>query len=352
MIPDLTSGAEAKPRQPLKFRRIATEEAFATHELLDALHGLTLGMAYDPDVEFLRLLLEDTPLGNRVRPQLTDFEYRLREMDEYGVDMHVLSITSPGVQMFEPSRAVDLSKLLNEQVSLVVKAHPKRFAALAAVAPQDPVRAACEIERAKNVLGLCGVIINSHTNGEYLDQEKYWPILEAAEALEMPIYIHPRAPTAECAKPYRSYGLEGAIWGYQVEAGGHAARILAGGVLDRYTKLKIILGHGGEGIPFWLPRMHYMYEASRAGRHRGSLTIPEYFERNFIVTTSGMNDAKVLQFLMEVCSPSRVMWAIDYPYQKTPEAVEFMDRANISRVFKQMIYAGNAERVFKLTVPK
>src|SRR5690606_36859230 len=135
-----------------------------------------------------------------------------------------------------------------------------------------------------NKLGLHGIVIDSHTNGEYLDQEKFWPILEAAEACGAPIYIHPRTLPAGSVKPFQDYTLETAMWGFQAETGLHGVRIICSGVLDRFPNLKIVLGHMGEGIPFWLWRLDFMHGN---GRKRPSLPMKpsEYFLRNFWITT-------------------------------------------------------------------
>ncbi len=120
--------------------------------------------------------------------------------------MQILSLTSPGVQVFEAALATRLAAASNDALAEAVRAHPTRFAGLAAIAPQDPTAAAREIERAAQTLKLNGLIVNSHTKGEYLDADKFWPILEAAQALDMPIYLHPREPAASWVAPYLDYG--------------------------------------------------------------------------------------------------------------------------------------------------
>ena len=175
------------------------------------------------DLSLLRTIYDD-PLkgtaGAELLRQLLDLEdERLRIMDASGVDMHLLSLTSPGVQMFDADTATELAAISNDVLRSTIARHPSRFAGLASFAPHSPKRAAKEMERAINTLGLQGFIVNSHTNGEYLDDPKFWPILEAAEHLRRPLYIHPRAPSDGMADPFRSYGIEGAMWGYGVETG-------------------------------------------------------------------------------------------------------------------------------------
>ncbi|HEY5017737.1 MAG TPA: amidohydrolase family protein, partial [Streptosporangiaceae bacterium] len=273
---------------------------------------------------------------------------RLRIMDEQGVSMQVLSLTAPGVQTLPASQAVPLAALVNDRLAEVIGRYPDRFAGLAAIAPQDPAAAAAEIGRAVGSLGLNGAVINSHTGGEYLDEEKFWPIFEAAEAARAPIYLHPRSPSAQMAGPYRKFGLETGIYGFQAEAGLHAIRLICSGVFDRFPGLTIVLGHLGEGIPFWLWRVDYMHpvRSSRHGRPKLELTPSEYFKRNFAITTSGMNWHPALRFCIEAVGADNIMFAIDYPYQLTQGAVDFMNDAPITAEDKHKVYHRNAERIF------
>jgi 5-carboxyvanillate decarboxylase len=235
----------------------------------------------------------------------------------------------------------------NDLLAELTRRRPDRFAGLATIAPQDPGAAGREIERAMTTLGLNGVMINSHTADEYLDEDKFLPIFEAAHAFDAPIYIHPRAPSSGMVAPYLKYGLETAIWGYGAETGLHGVRILMSGLLDRFPKLKIILGHMGEGIPFWLWRIDYMHRHG-SGRRPLQRTITDYFRDNFVITTSGMQGPEALRFCIELLGAKNIMWAVDYPYQETPGAVDFMDQVEIAEDDREDIYWRNAERVFRL----
>ncbi|WP_129793773.1 amidohydrolase family protein [Sphingosinicella sp. CPCC 101087] len=330
-------------------RRIATEEAFATPEQLEALADRIAAGDDSADAPFWGMMAGSAnPFAQRVKRQLLDLDdERLAIMDAEGVDMHVLALTSPGVQMFAPDRAAAMARDSNDRLAELVARHPRRFAGLATIAPQDPEAAALEVERAMGKLGLNGVMINSHTNDEYLDEEKYLPIFEAAAASGAPIYLHPRAPSRGMAGPYLKYGLETAMWGYGAETGLHAVRLIMSGVFDRFPGLRLVLGHMGEGLPFWQWRLDYMF-ASGSNRPKLELLPGEYMRRNMAITTSGMNWDKALAFCIEAVGIDNIMWAIDYPYQTTPEAVEFMDRAPLSDEDRTKIYAGNAERIFNI----
>ncbi|MDR3721007.1 MAG: amidohydrolase family protein [Candidatus Acidoferrales bacterium] len=331
------------------YRRVATEEAFSIPEQMDAQRELVATtQEYDPDL-FLWKIQTD-PSGPVYHNLLDLFEQRLRTMDEYDVDMHLLALTSTGVQMMSPEKGTAVAAIGNDRLHDAIQRYPDRFAGLATIAPQDPAGAVKEIERAITKLKLNGVMINSHTNGEYLSERKYWPILEAIAAHKVPLYIHPRAPIPLMAKAFRTDHLEHAIWGYQAETGLHGLRIITSGVLDHFPGLQIVLGHMGEGIPYWLYRLDFMHGRVRIpfDRPKLKLTPSEYFKRNFYITTSGMNWEPTLKFCIEAIGADRIMWAVDYPYQDHPDAVDFLDAARISEKDKQKIYHENAERVFKL----
>jgi 2,3-dihydroxybenzoate decarboxylase/5-carboxyvanillate decarboxylase len=344
----VSTPALALPKNQL---RIGTEEAFSTKEHIAAMKKLVDDNPQVTrwDYKLWRMmtsnLLADTPA------RLLDLEgVRLKEMDEYGVTMHLLSLTSPGVQLLDRDTAVGLATSTNDELAEVIARHPKRFAGLAAVAPQDPVAAAKEIERAKTKLKLNGVIINSHTNNEYLDDKKFWPIFEAAEANDMPIYIHPRTPSDQMRAPFDDYNMGSAFWGYGMETSTHFVRIMMSGALDRFPKLQIVLGHMGEAVHFWIWRLDYM---SRAGRQRGETPakkLPsEYMRRNLKITTSGQENPDALRYSIDTLGVWNVMWAIDYPYQETPGAVYFMDNAPLTQPERDAIYWQNAKRVFNIT---
>lgn len=355
------------PNPPTHLRKIATEEAFNIPEIAEAIRrevrrGGTnldlklLAQIYDapPSTlsaeEIARIPTADRDRSSATKlPRLLDLDtLRLADMDANGVDMHVLSLTLPGVQIFARDAAVALARLANDRLADAVRRHPTRFAGLASFAPQDPVAAAREMQRAIAELKLNGFLVNSHTDNGYLDEERFWPILEAAESLDAPLYIHPRAPSDGMAAPFRDYRIEGAVWGYGVEVGTHILRLIFGGVLDRFPRLRIVIGHMGEALPFWMFRFDFMGRpGARAGR-KNQLKPSEYFQRNIAITTSGIEDPLALRFCIEKIGVENVMWAIDYPYQPTAPAVAFIENAPLSAEERSLVAHGNAERIFKI----
>lgn len=335
---------------PSRIRLIATEEAFAPQEYLD---------------EFLRVTKNvDTPVARYLQiyyrkpefvQQLTDMEYRLSVMDRYDVNMHLLSITSPGVQAFDSELGCDLAVLTNDKLAAIIKKYPTRYAGLAAVAPQSPQRAAREVKRAMTELKLNGIIINSHTHGEFLDDPKFWPILEAAVTHDATIYLHPTFPADSMMAPYSKYGMMGALWGFQAECSLHVVRMILGGVFDQFPTLRIALGHLGEGLPYWLSRLDNRYQnilkrggLQSLGMKKLSRLPSEYFMTNFYVTTAGMNSNAPFEYCLNLLGPDRVLFAIDYPYEQTDDATTFIRAARPSPEIMRKVCYGNAEKLFKI----
>jgi 2,3-dihydroxybenzoate decarboxylase len=223
---------------------------------------------------------------------------------------------------------------------------------LAAVAPQNPPEAAKELERGVRTLGLKGAIINSHTLGEYLDDPRFWDIFAAAEALDVPMYLHPNSPSAGLIQPLLQRGLDGAIYGFGVDTGMHLLSIITSGVFDRFPKLKVIVGHLGEALPFWLFRLDYMHRATVNSKRYAVLKplqrkISDYMRENVYVTSSGMAWAPAIQFCQQVLGADRVMYAMDYPYQFEASEVTEMDAVGTD-LDRRKFYEVNARAVFKL----
>lgn len=342
------------------YRRIATEEAWLPPEMaktyLRAIHDKSI-----PDPGFQSLwgffAGSQSERASTLFRRIQDIgDARVQDMDMLGTDMHILSLTCPGVQPFDPSTGSALATATNDQLAEAIRRHPTRFDGLAAVAPQDPKGAAKELERAVTKLGLKGVIINSHINGEYLDDPKFWDVLAAAEALDVPLYLHPNTPSAQMVQPFLSRGLDAAIYGFACETGLHALRMIVGGVFDRFPKLQVVLGHLGEALPYWLYRIDFMHGGIvRSDRCAGARPLQrkpsEVLRQNFHYTTSGMCWEPAVMYVHQLMGADRLMYAMDYPYQVVPEEVTAMDALPISAEHKKMFFQTNAERLFRLRAP-
>ena len=338
------------------YLRIATEEAFAPSELVTQWRKLLERGVDNPGFQSLSgfYMNSTTPRATAVLERLQDLgERRLADMDATGVDKQIVSLTAPGTQVFDKDLGVAMATLANDQLAEACRRHPDRFVGLTAIAPQDPEHAAKEIERGARQLGFKGVIINSHTQDEYLDDPKFWPIFEAAEALDTPIYLHPTGPSRGLIKPLLDRGLDGAIFGFAVETGTHLLRIIVAGVFDQFPNLKMVVGHLGEALPFWLYRLDYMHAATvRSQRYESMRPLAkkpsDYLRDNVWVTTSGMAWAPAIMFCREVLGPDRVLYAMDYPYEFELDEVRVHDQLPIGFAEKKALYQTNAEHVFGL----
>jgi 2,3-dihydroxybenzoate decarboxylase len=321
-------------------RRVALEEAFWYD-------GLTTPRAAPG-----RRPLFAPGAQERYARRLTDFtEYRLPEMDEYGIDVQVLSLTSPGVQAQPDAQvAVDDARRANDFLAETVARHPGRFAGLAALPLQDPDRAAAELRRAVRELGLRGALVNDHTLGHYLDEEPYAVVWAALQDLGVPLYLHPGLVPADDWHVLRGRPeLEGPTFSWAATTGGHAMRLVYGGVFDRFPGATVILGHMGEFLPFQLSRLD--------ARHRDlALDRPPerppsgYFGPNIKITTTGVYSHAVLVAAVQTVGVDNVMFSIDYPYEPTAEAVRFLDTAPLAPADLARIAHGNADRLLRLPV--
>jgi len=330
-----------------KPRLIAVEEAWACPEWMDEMRKLPATGLEADEVSAFHVL---SHIGD-IHARLVDMDLRLKTMDEHGVDMHLLSLTAPGVQSFAPDLALRVARLTNDRLAKIVRDNPRRYAALASVPPQDVPGAVAEIRRARRELGLNGIIINSHTRGEYLDDRKYWPIFAAAVETGAPVYIHPRTPNPQMAPLFKDYALWGAIYGYGAETGLHLIRLISSGVFDAYPDLKVVIGHMGEGLPYWFYRIDHMHKnmvtLAKVPMRPVLQRLPsEYFRSNVAITTSGVNWHEALTFAQRTVGADNIMFAIDYPYERTEDAVGFMRTAPLEPDDMAKITHRNAERIF------
>jgi predicted TIM-barrel fold metal-dependent hydrolase len=274
---------------------------------------------------------------------------RLAYMDAAGVDVQVLSFGSPGPQAFDAATAIPMARDANDRLFEAMQAHPDRFAGFAALPTAAPEAAADELERCIAKLGFKGTMIHGHTQGSFLDERKYWPIFERAAALDVPIYLHPTYPHPDVAKAY--FGgyeeLARAGWGFAIDTSCHFLRIVFAGVFDAYPKLRIILGHLGEGLPFAMHRLndHTYRSAARRGLQRTPL---EYLKQNMLVTTSGNWYPPAFLCTLLALGVDNILFAIDWPYEPNTIGMKFLDELTISDADKEKIAHGNAERILRM----
>ncbi|WP_207652425.1 amidohydrolase family protein [Desulfosporosinus sp. FKB] len=286
--------------------------------------------------------------------QLCDLnERRITEMDAAGIDMQMLSLTSPGTESLTGEEAVKMAINANEILAAAIERHPSRFAGFAALPTAAPDLAAAELERMVCQHGFKGAVINGHIQGRYLDDRFFWPIMERAEALQVPIHLHPAPPPQPVIDAYYTGNFSSEVtsilstagWGWHIETAVHILRLILSGVFDRYPKLQIIIGHLGEALPFMLPRINQVLQPNLTKLQR---PMASYLRENIHYTFSGFNfTAAFLNLLLEVGS-DRIMFSVDYPYGSMEKGQAFLSQLPVSNSEREKIAHGNAELLLRL----
>lgn len=277
-------------------------------------------------------------------------ELRLREMDEAGIDMQVLSHGAPGTQKMDADNAVRMAKLCNDRLHRVIEDNPTRFSGFALLPTPAPAAAADELERAVTKLGFKGAMVHGLTNGKFLDEKEFWPIFARAEALDVPIYLHPSFPHPAVAEAYyKTYApifpeIMGPALGFTVETATQAIRLVLSGVFETHPKLKIILGHLGEGIPFLLWRINQAF--SRPGNQGNAFA--DTFRRNFYLTTSGNFSDTALACSIAEMGVDRILFSVDWPFVSNTLGTSWLHNSTLSSADKEKIFGGNAKALLKL----
>jgi predicted TIM-barrel fold metal-dependent hydrolase len=321
-------------------RTITLEEHFATPAFMEG-HG-----------KFTREVGKSIGIPDLVERLLDLGELRIADMDSSGIDVQILSLTSPGVEQLDPAEAASLAREANDLLAEAIRRHPDRLAGFATIPTPDPEAAVRELERAIGDLGFKGAVINGHVRGRYLDDPSFSPILERTEALGVPIYLHPTPPPRPVFDTYYaglapevSARFSTAAWGWHIETAAHVLRMILGGVFDRHPKLQVIIGHLGESLPSMLPRLDRTLPPAVTKLAR---PLAAYLRENLHFTFSGFNfTATFLDLLLEV-GVDRIMFSADYPYASMAEARQFLDRLPVAPADRERIAHGNAKRLLGL----
>ena len=320
-------------------RTITLEEHISTPEFLEAMEEVWRG---DPVIGMWRAS----------RGKLLDAgKDRIADMDASGIEMQVLSL-SGSLDRLDPAIAVALARDTNDKLAAAVQAHPDRFAAFATLALQEPEIAAGEFERCVRQLGFKGALVNGTSNGQFLDDQRFSPLFETAQELDVPIYLHPGLPPQAVRKAYYD-GLPGDVgfflstagWGWHVETGMHCLRMIVSGLFDRFPKLKIIIGHMGEALPFYIVRADEFLSQSAGHLKR---RVSEYFHEHFYITTSGCFSLPPFLCALQIVGPDRILFSVDYPYNSNAIGRAFLDNLPVSEEDRAKISHGNAKRLLKI----
>ena len=326
-----------------KMRTIALEETYATPKFMKA------------QSEVVKNDFGEAPPGfARIIEQLIDVgEGRINEMDQAGIDVQVLSLFSPGVEQMAASTAVELAQDANDYIAQAIERHPTRFAGFAALPTVVPETAADELERMVKEHDFKGAIINGHSNGRYLDDEFFWPIFERAEALKVPIYLHPTMPPQPVIKASYTGNFSREVstllarnaWGWHIETAIHVLRIILSGAFDQYPDLQLIIGHMGEGLPFMLPRIDDSLPQETIKLER---SMSAYLRENMYYTFSGLNYTQTFLDLFLEVGADRIMFSTDYPFVPMDKTRAFLDQLPVSPADKEKIAHGNAEHLLHI----
>lgn len=320
-------------------RIITLEEHITTPEILKAARMPVTGAS----VAFMQAM----------NAKLLDVgEGRIADMDAAGISMQVLSVSANAVDTLDSASANAVARDANNRMAAAVRAHPTRFAAFATLALQEPDKAAAEFERSVRELGFKGAMLNGTCNGQFLDHPRFTPLFEAATALDVPIYLHPAPPPKPVMDAYYS-GMPGGLgfmlatagWGWHVETGMHSLRLILSGVFDRFPKLKIIIGHMGENLPFSIARAEMVLGRGVADLKR---CVSEYFCENFYLTTSGYFSTPPFHCMKQVVGIDHIMFSVDYPFSANDVGRKFLDSLPLNPQEMEQFAHGNAEKLLKL----
>jgi 2,3-dihydroxybenzoate decarboxylase len=315
---------QATPPPPKQFKKIGVEEHWTALDVIEAA-GRTPGATANRQAD----------LG----------DIRLGEMDAAGVTMQVIANSSYQF-ISDPAKAIDLAKANNVVLAEAIAKHPTRFAGMAALPTQDPKAAVIELERAVTKLKLRGAMIEGqdHAHWEFLDSQAFRPLWECAAALDVPIYLHPNIPNPDSVKLLEGHAeVQNLMWAGAIYTGTQVLRIIGSGVFDEFPKAKLILGHLGELLPYWLGRLD---EGARAWKVKNPPST--YIKENIYISTSGHYHPEALMCAINAIGSDHILFATDYASVKGELAVQFLERTPMSDEDRERIYHLNAERLFKL----
>ena len=267
--------------------------------------------------------------------------------------MQVLSYEGPGAELASPAESPALARKANDVLAQAVAAHPDRLAGFAHLPLAAPEACVDELERTIKELGFKGVLVNGSTDGRFLDDPAYEPLLARAEALGVPIYLHPAIPPKPVRDAYYSglpkefsyiFGIAG--WGWHVDTAVHVLRLVLSGALDRHPHLNLITGHMGEGLPAMLARFDQMFESVRAKHLKRPIS--QTVTDQLYVTTSGFITEPPFRLLLDTFGADRIMLSADYPFMPMDKTVAFLEAMKVSDADREKIASGNSDRVLKL----
>jgi uncharacterized protein len=334
-------------------KTVDLETHFVTQDWVDAMYANPEYPRFvdDPATGRRRMYYREDafePHGDFLLDRLLDLgRGRIEGMDAAGVDVAVVSLTAPGIDHFAPAVGTSLARRVNDELAAAISEYPDRLRGFAALCPKDSDAAAAELERAVKELGFRGWKCHSNFGDSYIDEERYWPILAKAEQLGVPIYLHPVAPLIPQLRTY-GLALAGAAFGFGIETATAMMRLILSGAFDAFPRLKIILGHYGEGLPFLMQRIDHPFVRPHL-RASDPEVVPtlrrvpsDYLRDNMLVTTSGNYLPAAFACTREVLGMDKIMLGTDYPYEEMDECMSFLEGLQMSTDERALLYHENA----------
>ena len=295
-----------------------------------------------------------TPHGTGILEDLTNFDKRIKYMDDNNVTIQVLSLTSPVSDRVPRDIAIEACKLANNISKERIDQYPGRFLGFATLPMCDPLEAATELERCVKELGFVGALLAGRYQGRFLNEKEFLPIFQKAEELDVPIYLHPAFIPPEVKKAYYdsdaysqtvAFELSSVGYGWHSEVGIQILRLILSGIFDICPKLKIIIGHWGETVPCFLDRLDFMLDKKITGLKRN---VSEYFKDNVYITPSGITSTDQLEYIVKLMGAEHVLYSIDYPYVNPKDPYGFLINSALSDEQKELIAYKNAERILNI----
>ncbi|HKW12561.1 MAG TPA: amidohydrolase family protein [Gemmatimonadaceae bacterium] len=316
--------------------KIALEEHFVIPETLSASYGAAGG----PELQ--RRLGE---IGSA----------RITEMDRGGLEICILSLVGDGIQAIpDTSDAIRIARRANDHLAEQIARNPNRFKGFAALPLQDPQAAARELTRCIRELGFCGALVNGWSQVGTADSIVFYDLPQfrdfwaTVQELDVPFYLHPRSAYPHQPAYEGHPWLTGSIWGFGAETAIHSLRLMGSGLFDDYPRLKIIIGHLGEGLPCSIWRIDNRITRTFGARPKAKLPMSDYLRRNFYITTSGnFRTPTLIEVMMEV-GADRILYSVDFPFEDTAIAADWFDHAAISDADRSKIGRGNAATLFRI----
>src|SRR5271165_694301 len=350
LLPDV-SAARATPDPGNRVDSATADSSLMTGKIALEEHFL-LPETAEPDSSLGYALF--TP---ELRAQLQDMgSGRIAEMDRGGVELAILSQPGPGIQAIpQIPQAIAGARRSNDYLAEHIAKNPKRLKGFASLPLQDPQAAAQELTRCIKELGFCGALVNGFSQvGEedsavFYDLQQYWPFWETVQQLDVPFYLHPRSPLPKHQPAYEGHAwLTGSIWGFAAETSIHTLRLIGSGLFDEYPKLKVIVGHLGDGLPCNIWRIDNRVARTLGARPKAKQPIGFYLRENFYITTSGNFRTPTLTEVMQEVGAEHVLYSVDYPFEDMAVAADWLDHAGISDADRGKIASGNARKLFRL----